>query len=610
MSSPKAVKPLVSSSSSPLARKSSTDGRPSSTSSSAASQLTPNAASVKAGLKKLTVGGPDEGTITPVKTGGAPSPSNRSRLSPAVGSSATMSRPVGTATTPTASGARRASSGAGTVSSSLAAAGSSTTGSRITKAPVQSPTAAGMKMRPASGNGVAALSSIGVSAMAAAASSSTVASSASQSSPSGNPNPYSSSLSGSPIASAAPSSPIASASPNVRRYKTNTPGGPATSPQHSPAAASPIHSAPQSASSAAQSGTRKIAYDNAAIAAAGTGAASYRAAGVHPPVNTHAMPPPSHIADHPNSPGGGPTIFSPVYARTASQERLHQAEEAQRKAQIAAGQTAHGERLRREAEEARYQQEMAQARAAAQYAQEQAAAQAQAQAAAQQKHTVSYTPPPVEEDEFDPFMFIKHLPPLSPAMRNRRSPLPKKLLTAPKITLALDLDETLVHCSVQPIDRAELTFKVAFNGMDYEVYVRTRPHMKEFLETVSQWFEVIIFTASQRVYADKLLNIIDPQGRFIQHRVFRDSCVCVEGNYLKDLHILGRDLPTVAIVDNSVQAFGFQLDNGIPIESWFDDDNDRELLNLIPFLRTLKDVKDVRPLIRDTFRLSEFVASL
>lgn len=341
------------------------------------------------------------------------------------------------------------------------------------------------------------------------------------------------------------------------------------------------------------------------------GANSYRANHVHPPVNTHTQVPQGHVADH-NAPPNGATIFSPVYHRTASQEQLHQAEELKKKA---GGRT---EAQQREDAEALYRQQ--QQAAAAQYAQQQAAAAAAAQAAAQaqalahqqaqNKHTVSYTPPAVEEDEFDPFLFIKNLPPLSPAMRNRRSPLPKKLLSAPKITLALDLDETLVHCSVQPIERAELTFKVAFNGLDYEVYVRTRPHMKEFLETVSQWFEVVIFTASQKVYADKLLDILDPSKTLIKYRIFRDSCVCVDGNYLKDLHILGRELPTVAIVDNSVQAFGFQLDNGIPIESWFDDDNDRELLNLIPFLRTLKDVKDVRPLIRDTFRLTEFVASL
>ena len=45
------------------------------------------------------------------------------------------------------------------------------------------------------------------------------------------------------------------------------------------------------------------------------------------------------------------------------------------------------------------------------------------------------------------------------------------------------------------------------------------------------------------------------------------------------------------------QVFGYQVDNGIPIASWYHDRADREFTRLIPLLERLAAAPDVRPLI-------------
>ena len=93
------------------------------------------------------------------------------------------------------------------------------------------------------------------------------------------------------------------------------------------------------------------------------------------------------------------------------------------------------------------------------------------------------------EDVFNPFVFIVNLPPRETIPDSNKICLPPLMLTS-RPTLVLDLDETLVHCTVEKIDGADMTFPVDCNGMRYEVHVRKRPYLDYFLQTVAKTFEV------------------------------------------------------------------------------------------------------------------------
>ena len=166
-----------------------------------------------------------------------------------------------------------------------------------------------------------------------------------------------------------------------------------------------------------------------------------------------------------------------------------------------------------------------------------------------------------------------------------------------KKTLVLDLDETLVHSQFFEFSiPSDITIKIEIEKEIYDIHVLVRPGVEKFIETMKDYYEIIIFTASISKYADILMNIIDP-NKYCPYRLFREHCSFVNNNYVKDLTRLGRDLKDIVIVDNSPLSYSFHPNNGLPILSWFDDYNDNELDKITPILIFLSNVEDVREYI-------------
>ena len=151
-------------------------------------------------------------------------------------------------------------------------------------------------------------------------------------------------------------------------------------------------------------------------------------------------------------------------------------------------------------------------------------------------------------------------------------------------TLVLDLDETLVHFFFTP------------SGGSFLI----RPYCFKFLEDMSKIFEVAIFTAATKDYADSILDIIDPNKKLINHRLYRHHTSIREMCFVKDLTKIGRNLNRCLIIDNIADNFKFQPNNGIQCTTWNDDMRDTQLNDLDIILTKIIEKKptDIKPIIK------------
>ncbi|KAH9259299.1 hypothetical protein BASA81_002342 [Batrachochytrium salamandrivorans] len=127
------------------------------------------------------------------------------------------------------------------------------------------------------------------------------------------------------------------------------------------------------------------------------------------------------------------------------------------------------------------------------------------------------------------------------------------MFTAKKLSLVLDLDHTLLHCTDDP--RAQSFLRrphvYAFELDGKAMFLKPRPGLHHFLQIMQQHYEMHVYTAGTRPYALKVCSIIDPRGEFFHDRIVsRDDNPELSADDKRISRLFPVDDSMVAIVDD------------------------------------------------------------
>ena len=154
-----------------------------------------------------------------------------------------------------------------------------------------------------------------------------------------------------------------------------------------------------------------------------------------------------------------------------------------------------------------------------------------------------------------------------------------------QFTLVLDLDETLSYVSKET----------------KKIYLR--PGLREFLQSLHPYYELIVFTSENKDYADQIIDFIEIEQKYFDYRLYKQNSIYYNKNYLKDIKKLGRDFKRTIIIDDKDE--NVELNNGIIIKSFYVNNNyhnlnDSVLYDLIGIL--IKIAKEEPNDIRNSLR--------
>ena len=177
-------------------------------------------------------------------------------------------------------------------------------------------------------------------------------------------------------------------------------------------------------------------------------------------------------------------------------------------------------------------------------------------------------------------------------------------MSASRMLVILDLDETLVHVPDHPIGR-----RADFTVLGHEGY--RRPHLDDFLGELRGRYEVAIWTTARRDYAEEILTAIVPWRSDLAFVWAREDCslhtdeATGHQGAVKDVGGVsgeGYDLARVVMVDDSPEKHPRSSANLIPVTPFLGDPGDAELPVVAAFIHSLAKQADVRTVEKRRWR--------
>jgi TFIIF-interacting CTD phosphatase-like protein len=161
----------------------------------------------------------------------------------------------------------------------------------------------------------------------------------------------------------------------------------------------------------------------------------------------------------------------------------------------------------------------------------------------------------------------------------------------------------------------------------FKIYITYRTYLIQMLTELKQDFEIILFSCkNSQKYVQRVAEAVEKGND-----KYFDHLMCVEDMFyfadidfnILDLNVLlgpltthntssqgvqggqrpSRDLKDIIVVANTCGAYMFHINNGIPLKEFYGSKHDLSLFSLTRYLKTFKDVKDVRTKIKEDFNL-------